>query len=112
MATLSTSAKGRLRRIFFIDPNGQRRSIRLGKMPKKQAEVVLRHIENLVAAQLANSTVEAETARWLGGLGSKLRVKLVRAGLASDSAALQPITLEGLIKKFFAVQAVKDSTRA
>lgn len=89
MASVSTDNAGR-RRILFFDVNGKRRAIRLGKVPMKAAQEICRRVEYLVTAQISNSAVDADTARWVGSIGDDLTKKLAKVGLVAprSSAAL------------------------
>ena len=80
MANISTDSKG-LRRILFTGADGQRRQIRLGRVPIKTARTIKGHVENLVAAALGRHTPDRETSEWVGGLDSVLYDKLAAVGL-------------------------------
>ena len=54
MASLCNDPNGH-RRILFIDGHGDRRTIRLGKTPKKVAESFLVNIEAILAARTLNT---------------------------------------------------------
>jgi hypothetical protein len=81
MASLSTDKKTGTRRIQFLD-DGARRTIRLGKMPKKSAESVKARVEHLIVARTAGVAIDAETARWVADLGDDLHDKIARVGLS------------------------------
>jgi len=112
MASLTTSNRTGNRRILFYDLNRKRKSICLGKLPKKKCLEILRYVESILAAELSNSPLDSETAAWLGGLPEKFRSKLVSVGLADQSASIKAITLRDLTAKFLALQVVKPSTKA
>ena len=46
MASIANDPGGR-RRILFVNPAGQRKAIRLGKVSKRAAEAVKLHVERL-----------------------------------------------------------------
>jgi len=71
MASLANDPNGR-RRILFVDTEGNRKTIRLGKMSKRQAETVKLRIEDLAASKLSGGTPSDETARWLSSIDSVL----------------------------------------
>jgi hypothetical protein len=73
--------------IRFFDGNGGRRTVRLGRMPKRQAESVKRYIEQLVASQLSGSAPPDETSRWLAELGDEFHARLARTGLIAPRRA-------------------------
>lgn len=82
MASLSNDPGGR-RRIQFVDADGNRKTIRLGKMSKRQAEAVKLRVEDLVAAKLSNGSPSDETSRWLATVDDSLLSKLAKHGLAA-----------------------------
>ena len=68
MATIGNDPNG-LKRILFMAGDGSRKTIRLGKMSKKQANTVLLFVENLLAAARGAKVIEHTTAdRWAGQL--------------------------------------------
>ncbi len=81
MASLANDPGGR-RRIQFVDADGLRKTIRLGKMSKRQAEAVKLRVEDLAAAQLSGGSPSDETSRWLANIDNGLREKLTSVGLA------------------------------
>ena len=56
MASISTDSGGK-RRILFVDADGNRRQIRLGKVPMKTATSIKTRVETLLAAQLGNHAI-------------------------------------------------------
>jgi hypothetical protein len=81
-----TSDTGGRRRIQFIDAGGKRKTIRLGKMPMRDAERVKTFVEYLINSQVTKQPVDGETARWVANLGDKLAAKLAVAGLIKPRA--------------------------
>lgn len=80
MASLSTDAKG-LRRVLFIDAGGRRRTIRLGRMDKRQAEAVRSRIELLVSAAMSRHAPDRDTVAWVSDLDDVLYRRLARVDL-------------------------------
>ena len=80
MASIANDPNG-TRRILFTDPHGKRRTLRLGKTPRKAAEAVRVRVEALLASSITGQPVEPETSRWLAGVGDDLHDKLARVGL-------------------------------
>lgn len=78
------SGKTGLRRIDYYNADRERKSIYLGRIPKKQAETILSHVEAIVSAQAAKVSTPIETSVWLGGIGDKLYEKFVKQGLATS----------------------------
>ncbi len=91
MAGLTTTGNG-LRRIDFT-LNGQRRFIRLGRMPAKQAEQVQRFVEDLAFARASGGTPKPATADWLASIDPALHDRLSRAGLIEPPPAAVPLRL-------------------
>lgn len=80
MASLATNAAGR-RRILFVAKDGSRKSIYLGKMPKKMAEGVAFRVEQLIASSITGHPPDDVTNRWLNELDVKLYDKLAAVDL-------------------------------
>ena len=89
MASISNDPNGR-RRILFVDAKGDRKTIRLGKVPRRYAEAVKVKVEDLAFAAITGHAPADETSRWLTSLGLALYDKLARVGLTKrrDSAKL------------------------
>ncbi len=83
MASISTDKRGHTR-ILFIGTDGKRRTIRLGKCGRKQAELFRAHVEHITAAQRTGTAVSKVTASWLSELSARQYDALVRAGLADE----------------------------
>jgi integrase len=113
MASLSRDGNGGSR-IQFIDGAGERRAIRLGKVPVKVAESVLRRIEALAAHAIAGTAREPDLAAWLASVPTVLYRRLVRVGLAAPRAedARETVTVEKLCAAFKERAAVKPGTAA
>ena len=80
MASICDDPNGR-RRIQFVAPDGSRKAIRLGKIDRKSAESICRHVEALLSAKIGGQTVPRDTAAWLSDLGDILKTKLAAVGL-------------------------------
>lgn len=93
MASVIHDKKTKTRRIGFTSPDGKRKTLRLGKTPKKDAEAVRVKIESLLASRITGQPVEPETARWIATLGDTLHDKLANAGLIEPrhNTALGPM---------------------
>ncbi len=96
MASISNDPNGR-RRIQFIDGQGQRKTIRLGKVSLRSAESVKVKVEDLVSSTLTGHSPADETARWLAGLDDALYAKLANVGLARPRAQ---VTLTGWLDQY------------
>ncbi|WP_146402677.1 tyrosine-type recombinase/integrase [Pseudobythopirellula maris] len=84
--------------LVFVD--GDRKTIRLGAIPRKQAEAMLRHIEALAASLLDHSAPPEATARWLAELDEKIRERIVRASLAQPRHKPRGVTVGELIDHY------------
>ena len=82
MASISTDKRG-LRRLLFMGLNGNRKSIRLGKIPKRAAESIKQHVEHLLSCNQAGLAFNAQTSEWLNKIDQSLRTKLAKHGLVS-----------------------------
>ncbi len=80
MASISTDKQGN-RRILWVDADGQRRQVRLGKIPLRAAEAIQTRIEHIVAARRAGIAWDGPTAEWVAGLPDDLAGKLAAVGL-------------------------------
>src|SRR5262249_51727093 len=83
MASIANDPGGR-RRILFVASDESRKTIRLGKIDRKSAEAIARHVEALLAAKIGGQPVPTDTGAWLTNIGAALRdnlaaVRLVRA---------------------------------
>jgi integrase len=83
MASVSKRADGS-RRVYFVDANGRRLSIQLGGKQARFADQLARYVGNIVAAQVANHSIDAETARWVCGLPDMMHSKLARLSLVPE----------------------------
>jgi integrase len=86
VASITSDPSGR-RRIQFVDANGKRKSIRLGKLPMRDAERVKTFVEHLVNSQTTKQPIDGETARWLAKIGDVLAAKLADVGLIRPRAS-------------------------
>ena len=84
---------------FVLD--GKRKTLRLGRVSRKQAQIIQRHVEKLLACQYDGSAPRFETSRWVESVSDQLRQRLVRVGLIEPKAAdVAMPTLSELISKF------------
>lgn len=108
MASLSNEAHGG-RRVQFIDMNGKRRGVRLGKITLKNAEAILVRIDALIAAKAAGAVSDPQTALWTKEIGDVLHERLARVGLVPPRQGAR-ITLSQMFERYFGSLAIKAST--
>jgi integrase len=105
MASLSSDKKGN-RTIQFKD-GLKRKSIRLGKMSKRQADKIKWHVEALLTNRVTGQ-LEVDTAQWLAGIDQWLHDRLANVGLIKAmSGKLGDFIAECIERKR---GAVKEST--
>lgn len=110
MASLSKDKSGN-RTIQFVAGDRKRRSIRLGKMPQKDANTIKAKVESLNAAAISQTSWDVETAAWVGKLESLLYDKLAKVGLLPVRAAAEKSTLGVFLAAYIKGRSdVKGST--
>ena len=83
MASLAKNTAGSWRVIFY-GADGLRREVTVGKLPKRQAEGVQSHIENLLSAGRLGGEVSNATSAWVQSLGDTMHKRLAAAGLIPE----------------------------
>ena len=63
--------------------NGVRKTVRLGKLPRRDAESVLGHVQALLAAHRHGTPVPSTAAAWVAALPDAGHERLSRAGLVA-----------------------------
>jgi integrase len=86
VASISKAPNGH-RTIQFIGGDGKRRSVRLGKVPHRQAEAVKLRVEALNAAAISICPLDGDTATWVATIGDDLAAKLAAVGLIAERAS-------------------------
>jgi hypothetical protein len=80
MASIAPDARG-YQRVFFLDKDGKRRCVCLGKLPPKRVDAIAVRIAELNAANIAGVSVDNDTAQWLSQIGTDLYRKLTAVEL-------------------------------
>ena len=80
MASIAKDPNG-CKRLLFVDSDGRRRTIRLGKLPMKAAETIKHHVEVLLSCRASGTPWPVPTAQWVNELSNDLANKLARVGL-------------------------------
>lgn len=81
MASVVKDPNGK-KRVLFVDANGSRKTIRLGKTSLKQANAFKVKLEALIVARFSGS-MDDETARWIAKLKDDMHEKLAAVGLVA-----------------------------
>jgi integrase len=89
MASISTDAEGR-KRILFLDADDDRKAIWLGRMPDRQVSEIKTKVESIVAAAIADSSLDPATVDWLGRIKDNLHTKLAKVGLVAPRKPPEP----------------------
>lgn len=92
MAAICRDSNGR-KRILFMAADGSRKVLYLGKCPVKMAETFRLRVESLIAAKKQNTSIDRETAEWVGGLSDEMHGKLAAVGLVTPRAPTVKATL-------------------
>ncbi len=87
MASVIDDPAGR-RRVQFVAPDGKRKGLRLGKVDRKTADALCRHVEVLLACRMTGQPVPRETASWLGAVSVAMRARLAAVGLVDAPKTL------------------------
>ncbi|MBX3405064.1 MAG: site-specific integrase [Phycisphaeraceae bacterium] len=111
MASVSRDKNG-LVRILFTDRDGERRSVRLGRVNLRVARVYRDNIEDLNTARITNTSIAPELAEWVAGLSATMHGRLERVGLVDPRIAAAAVTLGALLERFEDAAMVKAGTKA
>jgi len=76
---------------------GSRKTITLGKMSKKAAELICSRVETINSCNLAGLPYPPDVAQWLGTVGDDLHEKLSKVGLVPERNSR---TLKGFLKAY------------
>jgi integrase len=86
MASVTNGNDG-LRCVQFVGLDNRRRTVRLGRVPKRHAESFKTSLERLIAAVTVGHAPDGETSRWLAALPDRQYAHLVRGGLVPERVA-------------------------
>lgn len=111
MASISTNKQTGLRKIEFVQPDGKKMAIRMGRSPMSICRKVAQRVEYLVAAKESGSAIDTDTAAWIAKLDGKLRMRLAELGLCDPPAETTRTSLKAFLDDYIAKRGdVKDST--
>lgn len=108
MASIGNDPNGR-KRILFVAGDGSRKTIRIGKADRKQADAFRLKVEKIISANITGGALDDETSRWLAGLDDTIHDRLATAGLVKARTA-GGATLRQLLDTYFSLLEVKPIT--
>ncbi len=103
MKGLTQTANGTYRFQFQRPDKKGRGAFRLGRMPKRAAEEIVRHANEILVVRLSGGRISEATAAWLGSIPKQLVVTLIKEGLIESSMAQveeTPTTLGAFLDLF------------
>ncbi len=92
---------GGTKRVLFVDEQGKRRTIRLGKTTIKQALSFKVKLEDLMTGKTTGS-IAPDTARWVADLPDKMHEKLVEFGLVDRRQKSQSVPMGEFVAGYIA----------
>lgn len=112
MASLINDKNG-LKRIQFVDIDGRRKTIRLGKQTKKDAEDFKGHLESLLSLKAMGGVLTPRLALWADELSDDLHAKLAQFDLVKSREIPETDTVLQFVDAFIASREAdtKASTR-
>lgn len=116
MASIGKDGNGR-KRVLFVDKDGKRQTVRLGKTSLHVANEVKHKIETLNASQITGTAVDGDTATWLAKIGDDLHGKLAAVGLVAprtlaETEPTKKTALGDFLEGYMASRTdIKPSTR-
>lgn len=111
MASLIRSPNGRWQ-IQFVAPDEKRKTLRLGKVPKRSAEEMKRRAERLLEGLALGEPMGAELASWVKELPETMANRLARVGLIPKRERREATTLGDFLDAYVARRIdVKSSTK-
>ena len=111
MASISSDKNGS-RRLMFKGFDGKRKTIHLGKITKRSADEIKRHVEQLISARLSGLAIAPLTAEWLRTLNESLLTKLVKHGIVSSDITPAYQTLGEHVEAYKQrIKHLKESTQ-
>jgi len=108
MASIGNDPNGR-KRILFVAGDGTRKTIRLGKMDRKNAERFCGRVEKIIGANISGGALDDETSRWLAERDDATHARMAAVGLVKPRKT-SGTTLKQLLDSFFKHLTVKPIT--
>jgi len=79
-----------LRRILFVCPkDASRKTVRLGRMSKRDAEGIKLHVEQLITASITGHALDSKTSQWLRELPDFLHDRMAGVGIVQAREAVR-----------------------
>lgn len=101
MASLVNRPNGH-RWIQFTDSDGKRKTLRLGKIPKRDAVSIKVHVERLISSKITSQTIADETSRWIADISDAMRTKLVGVKLLQAGEKSRDVSLDVFVEEYCA----------
>jgi len=111
LSTIKSGGRAGARRILFLDADGRRHSIYLGRMPEDTAKHILVRINSILACRVAGESLPRDLAAWVNSLSDVFHEKLAKVGLVETRTTTPKRTVADLLDTFLARAHVKPSTR-
>ena len=101
MASATKAEKTGLWRVQFYPPGCRKRqTLRLGKVTKRVADEITRHIERIITNREAGMPMEEQSEAWLARLPDALRRRLVELKVIEDTGRRTHGTLSAFIGEY------------
>ena len=111
MASISTDKQGR-KRILFVNPAGERKALRLGKVAQRSAESIKYRVESLVESLMFKRPMDADLAGWVIDQEPVFAKRLARVGLIPEPERKAAMTLGPFMDGYIAGRVdVKPATK-
>jgi integrase len=108
MASATKSEKTGLCRVLFYPPGCRKRqTLRLGKVSKRVAKEIARHIDLITASRKAGLPLDEQSETWLARLPDRLRRRLVMLKVIGDAGRKKTSTLGGFLDDYIASRSDK-----
>ena len=99
MASISKDPNGR-KRVLFVNGDGERKTIRLGKMSLPDAREVKSKVEAILSANISRRAFDNPTAAWVADIPDSLAAKLAQVGLIPRRDQRKHSSLEDFVEAY------------
>jgi integrase len=113
MASIGTDPSGNTRILFICPTSGKRRTVRPGKLTRREQETWRRWIEELVNARKTGATIDPLAAAWLATLPAATYAKLAAVQLVQPREHIRRGSLQiaDAFDEYLDTLAIKPSSR-